>query len=93
MHVVIRSYAGAGASELFDLLEQRSDEVRELIGGVPGFVSYTGFRSGDGAKVFCEVRSYISTARKNGQRVLDVLSQASRGTPYSPSCIHPQVTE
>jgi hypothetical protein len=48
MHVVIRSYAGAGASELFDLLEQRGDEVRELIGGVPGFVSYTGFRSGDG---------------------------------------------
>lgn len=48
MYAVIRSYSGAGASELFDLLEQRSDEVREVIGGVPGFVSYAGFRTGDG---------------------------------------------
>ena len=48
MYVVIRNYSGAGASELFDLLEQRSEDVRELIGGVPGFVSYTGVRSGDG---------------------------------------------
>jgi transposase len=46
-----------------------------------------GFRSGDGARVFCEVRTYISTARKNGQRVLDVLSQALRGTPYLPCFI------
>lgn len=48
MYAVIRSYSGPGAHELFDLLEQRSDEVREIIGGVPGFVSYTGVRSGDG---------------------------------------------
>jgi len=48
MHAVVRSYSGQGASELFDQLEQRNDEVKELIGGVPGFVSYTAFRSGDG---------------------------------------------
>lgn len=46
-----------------------------------------GFRSGDGARVFCRVRSYISTARKKGQRMLDVLSQALRGTPYLPCFI------
>jgi transposase len=46
-----------------------------------------GFRSGDGANVFCEVRSYISTARKNGQRVLDVLYRAFAGLPYSPTFI------
>ena len=48
MYAVIRSYSGQGASELFDQLEQRNEDVKDLIGGVPGFVSYTAFRSGDG---------------------------------------------
>lgn len=48
MHAVVRSYSGPGASELFDLLGQREEDVKNLIGGVPGFVSYTAFRSGDG---------------------------------------------
>ena len=48
MHAIIRSYSGQGSSELFDLLEQREDEVKDLIGGVPGFLSYVAFRSNDG---------------------------------------------
>jgi len=48
MYAVVRSYSGQGASELFDQLEQRNEEVKDLIGGVPGFVSYTAFRSGEG---------------------------------------------
>jgi hypothetical protein len=48
MHAVVRSYSGQGASELFEQLEQRNDEVNDLIGGVPGFVSYTAFRSSEG---------------------------------------------
>ena len=48
MYVVVRAYSGQGASELFDLLGQREEDVKSLIGGVPGFVSYTAFRSGDG---------------------------------------------
>ena len=48
MYAMVRSYSGDGASEIFDQLEQRNDEIKELIGGVPGFVSYTAFRSGDG---------------------------------------------
>jgi hypothetical protein len=48
MYAVVRSYSGQGASELFEQLEQRNEEVEDLIGGVPGFVSYTAFRSGGG---------------------------------------------
>lgn len=48
MYVVLRSYSGPGASELFDLLGQRETDVKSLISGVPGFVSYAAFRSGDG---------------------------------------------
>ncbi len=50
-----------------------------------------GFRSGDGASVFCQVRRYISTARRNGQRILDVLYQAVRGDLYSPPVIAAQM--
>ena len=39
MHAVVRSYSGPGASELFDLLGQREEDVKNLIGTVPGFVS------------------------------------------------------
>lgn len=48
MHAVVRTYSGQGASELFDLLGQREDDIKDLIGGVPGFVSYAAVRSGDG---------------------------------------------
>jgi hypothetical protein len=47
MYVVIRSYSGQGASELFDLLGQREADVKSLISGVPGFLSYTAVRTGD----------------------------------------------
>jgi hypothetical protein len=48
MYVVVRSYSEQGASALFDVLSQRGEDVKALIGGVPGFVSYTAFRSGGG---------------------------------------------
>jgi hypothetical protein len=48
MHVVVRTYSGQGASELFDLLPQREEDVKALISGVPGFSSYAAVRSEDG---------------------------------------------
>ena len=42
------------------------------------------FRSQDGAHTFGSIRSYISTARKNGQRVIDAIYSAFAGQPFSP---------
>ena len=48
MHAVIRSYSGAGATELIDLLERHKDDVESLIRAVAGFVSYTIIRTEGG---------------------------------------------
>ena len=40
MCAAVRSYSGPGASELFDALAQKQEDVKSVIGGAPGFVSY-----------------------------------------------------
>jgi transposase len=42
------------------------------------------FRSRKSADSFCRIRSYISTARKNGKSAIDALYRAFTGTPYLP---------
>ncbi|MGB9873048.1 MAG: IS66 family transposase [Anaerolineae bacterium] len=50
------------------------------------------FRTLDGAKTFCTIRSYISTARKNGQSVLGALRLAILGRPFRPPGVQIQTT-
>ena len=42
------------------------------------------FRTTVGADVFCSIRGYISTVRKNGHHVLDAIQDALRGDPFIP---------
>ncbi len=43
------------------------------------------FRTEDGAKVFCRIRGYISTARKNSVGAMEALSRLFSGTPFVPA--------
>jgi transposase len=43
------------------------------------------FRTEDGAKAFCRIRSYISTARKNAVGAMDALTHLFSGNPFVPA--------
>jgi transposase len=42
------------------------------------------FRTEQGAKTFCAIRSYISTVRKQGGNVIDAIQDALNGNPFMP---------
>jgi len=46
------------------------------------------FRSDDGAKWFSQIRSYISTARKQGQNILETLQSAFSDKPFIAQPVH-----
>ena len=79
MYVVVRSYSGQGAPELFDALAQRQDDVKDLIGGVPGFASYAAFRSGEGGMTVTVCQDKAGTdesSRRAGEWVKENISVA-----------------
>lgn len=43
------------------------------------------FRTLTGAEIFCAIRSYISTARKQGLNVINAIYDAFCGNPFIPA--------
>ena len=41
MHAICNVYTGEGAKALYERLFSEADKVREMLQGIPGFVSYT----------------------------------------------------
>jgi hypothetical protein len=83
MYVVIRSYSGQGASELFDLLEQREEDVKELITGVPGFVTYAAFRTGGGGRTVtvCQDKAGTDESSRRAAAWIEENGTAPVGSP------------
>lgn len=59
----------------------RMIKVRQKISGC--------FRTLQGAKNFARIRSYLSTARKNGWNLLQSITQSLTGQPYLPEMLFP----
>ena len=86
MYAVVRSYSGPGASELFDLLGQREEDVKNLIGAVPGFVSYVAFRSGDGGTTVTVCQDKTGTdesSRRAAEWVKENVSSAANPSSFA----------
>jgi hypothetical protein len=73
--------------ELFDLLAQREQDVRELIGGVPGFVTYAAVRTDDGGVTVTVCQDKSGTDESSRRAAAWVGENVS--TPVDP----PRITE
>jgi transposase len=54
----------------------RMQKLRQKISGC--------FRGKDGANIFCRIRSYLSTAKKNGINAMEAIARAVKGQPFIP---------
>lgn len=86
----LRDYSSAVLAFMYDFdvpftnnqaeRDVRMAKVKQKISGT--------FRSTLGAEIFCRVRGYISTARKNGLSAFDAISRAFDGNPFVPNIIY-----
>jgi hypothetical protein len=83
MQTVIRKYSGKGAKELFDLLEERADEVEGLLRPVAGFVGYTLARSGDGgfSMTVCQDKAGIDESVRKAREWISENAGSSGASP------------
>ena len=72
MYAVIRHYKGN--AQLMDELARRTDEVEQLIRGVPGFVSYCLVRTADGGFSVSVFQDRAGTEESN-RRAADWIRQ------------------
>ena len=64
MHAFVRQYTRV--TELMDQMEARHHEIEELMGGVPGFISYYGIRNGDALKTVTVCEDEAGTSASSG---------------------------
>ena len=82
MYIVVRTWANAGA--LADAMQQKQHEITDLIGGVPGFVSYYATRAGDAVTSVTVCESQAGTqesTRIAGEWVKTNVTGGSIGSP------------
>jgi len=82
MYLVVRTWTNAGA--LADAMQQRTQEVTELIRGVPGFRAYYATRNGDTVTTVtvCDSREGTQESTKRaGEWVKQNLTGAAFGAP------------
>jgi hypothetical protein len=70
MDAMIRTYAGKGANELFDVLEKNKTDVESLMRSVQGFSSYSLIRTSDGGMsvTVCQDKAGLG---ESGQKAKD----------------------
>jgi hypothetical protein len=82
MYAVTRSYTGASA--LINAMEQRHEEVEQLISTVPGFVAYYAIRSGDAmtsVSVYDDRAGAEESTRRAAQWVRENLPDSGMNAP------------
>jgi len=84
MYAVVRTYSGQGASEVFDLIEQRHEDVTDLLTGVPGFVNYAAVRSSDGGVTVTVCEDKAGTD-ESSRRAAEWIKGNASGTASAPA--------